>query len=269
MPRRRKASHSHVERARKDACRLQALEARLDCVPVQPQEIAGLGLRKVVDYQDNAYGGQYLEMVERAAKADTAPFDLTLATAQYAANALCYDDILRVADLKTRVSRHQRLRAEVRVKDDQLVQLTEYFHPRLEEFTTTLPVSLGAWLQKNRRAKALYTSRPVKGRRIRTDSVLGFGMKCLHCARWRRSLPRHQSEMAHITAWFYQAMNIAATDRTLAAEVLANRRPVKGYSDTHARGLSQFDRVMSALPMLRGRPDAADLDAPVAHSGTG
>ena len=28
--------------------------------------------------------------------------------------------------------------------------------------------------------------------------------------------------------------------------------------DTHARGLSKFDRVMSALPMLRGRPDAAD-----------
>jgi indolepyruvate ferredoxin oxidoreductase beta subunit len=32
---------------------------------------------------------------------------------------------------------------------------------------------------------------------------------------------------------------------------------VKGYSDTHARGLSKFDRVMSALPLLRGRDDGA------------
>jgi indolepyruvate ferredoxin oxidoreductase beta subunit len=33
---------------------------------------------------------------------------------------------------------------------------------------------------------------------------------------------------------------------------------VKGYSDTHARGLSKFDRVTGAVPLLRGRPDAAD-----------
>jgi indolepyruvate ferredoxin oxidoreductase beta subunit len=33
---------------------------------------------------------------------------------------------------------------------------------------------------------------------------------------------------------------------------------VKGYSDTHARGLSKFDRVLSALPVLQGRPDGAD-----------
>ncbi|MDR7127419.1 indolepyruvate oxidoreductase subunit beta family protein [Pseudotabrizicola sp. 4114] len=237
-----------------------ALEARVDRLPAQAQEIAGLGLKKVVDYQDIAYGGQYLDMVERAAKADAAPFDLTQAAAKYAANALSYDDILRVADLKTRASRHQRVRDEVRVKDDQLLQLTEYFHPRFEEFTTTLPARLGAWLQQNRRAEAFYTRRLDRGRRIRTDSLMGFGMLWVVSALrpWRRSLLRHQTEMAHVTAWFDQAMDIAATDRALAAEVLANRRLIKGYSDTHARGLSKFDRVMSALPMLRGRPDAAD-----------
>ena len=29
-------------------------------------------------------------------------------------------------------------------------------------------------------------------------------------------------------------------------------------SDTHARAHSKFDRVLSALPILKGRPDAAD-----------
>ena len=36
------------------------------------------------------------------------------------------------------------------------------------------------------------------------------------------------------------------------------RRLIKGYSDTHARAQSKFDRVLSALPMLEGREDAAD-----------
>jgi indolepyruvate ferredoxin oxidoreductase beta subunit len=33
---------------------------------------------------------------------------------------------------------------------------------------------------------------------------------------------------------------------------------VKGYSDTHARGVSKFDRVLSSLPMLVEREDGAD-----------
>ena len=36
-------------------------------------------------------------------------------------------------------------------------------------------------------------------------------------------------------------------------------RLVKGYSDTHARGLSKFNRVLSAAPMLTSPPDGAGL----------
>ena len=49
----------------------------------------------------------------------------------------------------------------------------------------------------------------------------------------------------------------AATDPALAAELLANQRLIKGYSDTHARGLDKYARVMAAAERLRGRPDAA------------
>ena len=47
-------------------------------------------------------------------------------------------------------------------------------------------------------------------------------------------------------------------DYVLAVEILNTRRLIKGYSDTHARAHSKFDRVLSALPILKGRPDAAD-----------
>ena len=32
---------------------------------------------------------------------------------------------------------------------------------------------------------------------------------------------------------------------------------VKGYGDTHARGLASYEMVMAALPQLEGKPDAA------------
>ena len=44
----------------------------------------------------------------------------------------------------------------------------------------------------------------------------------------------------------------------LAVEVIRCRRLVKGYSDTHARGLSKFDRVLAAIDLVKDRDDAAD-----------
>jgi indolepyruvate ferredoxin oxidoreductase beta subunit len=40
--------------------------------------------------------------------------------------------------------------------------------------------------------------------------------------------------------------------------VVKCRRLVKGYSDTHARGLSKFDRVLEAVALVAGREDAAE-----------
>ena len=35
-------------------------------------------------------------------------------------------------------------------------------------------------------------------------------------------------------------------------------RLIKGYSDTHARGLSKFDKVIGAVGVIEKQPDAAD-----------
>ena len=59
-------------------------------------------------------------------------------------------------------------------------------------------------------------------------------------------------------AWLKAASERLPGNYNLAVEVLAARRLVKGYSDTHARGLSKFDHVLSALPMLKDREDGAD-----------
>lgn len=238
----------------------RALGARVHALPADIQGMTRRGLEKVVDYQDLAYGAQYLDMVEAIARQDTAPFKMTETAAKYCARALCYDDILRVADLKTRASRFNRVRGEVVVGEDQLLMLTEYFHPRFEEFCTTLPRALGGWLQASPRAERLYRRYFDKGRRVRTDRLSGFALLWAISALrpMRRRLLRHGSEMAHVDRWFATVQEIAPQDRAMAMELLANYRLIKGYSDTHARGLTKFARVMGALPMLRGRADGAD-----------
>ena len=75
----------------------------------------GEGLARVVDWQDVAYGSEYLDNVARLARRDPAPAtaDLTIAAAHWIAVAMSYDDVIRVADLKTRAERFARIRGEV------------------------------------------------------------------------------------------------------------------------------------------------------------
>jgi indolepyruvate ferredoxin oxidoreductase beta subunit len=64
--------------------------------------------------------------------------------------------------------------------------------------------------------------------------------------------------MAHIATWLDLVAAQIGHDDRLALELLKCRRLVKGYSDTHARGASKFDRVTGATTLLAGRADAAD-----------
>ncbi len=73
----------------------------------------------------------------------------------------------------------------------------------------------------------------------------------------RRSSLRHKRETEHLEAWLAQAAEILPKNYDLGVEVLRCRRLVKGYSDTHARGLSKFDRVMAKAQRLAPREDGA------------
>ncbi|HTV68813.1 MAG TPA: indolepyruvate oxidoreductase subunit beta family protein [Rhizobiaceae bacterium] len=240
----------------------QALVARALSLPEPMNDIALRGLRKVVDFQDIAYGKEYLDRLERAVALDDAGkgYALSNAAAKHLANAMCYDDMIRVADLKTRSTRDTRLRGEVGVAEETVVNVTEFFHPRIEEFCGTMPARLGRYIESRPKLAGFLDRRINRGRRIRTDSFSGFfalwfigGLR-----RWRRGLLRHQVEVAHRERWYALALDHVATNYDLAVEILNCRRLIKGYSDTHVRAQSKFDRVLSALPLLKDRADAAD-----------
>ena len=240
----------------------QRLEARVAALPAPVAEWALAGLRKVVDFQDLAYGAEYLAHLARVlAQDDPAQGHvLTREAAKYIANAMAYDDVIRVADLKTRARRFDRIRAEMRVKEGNLMQVTEFMHPRAEEIAGLMPRRLGQRVQQDPVWMARLDRWFNRGRRLRSDSLRAFlllhvlgGMKG-----WRRRTLRHAQEQAHLTRWLDQALLWRAANYDLGVEALRCRRLVKGYSDTHARGLSKFDLVLEAAGRVANRPDAAD-----------
>jgi indolepyruvate ferredoxin oxidoreductase beta subunit len=223
-------------------------------------DMALTGLRKVVAFQDLAYGRAYLDRVEALAAKDHAPFVLTREAAKYIANAMAYDDIIRVADEKTRAGRVGRIAGEMGASADNVLQVTEFLHPRAEEIVSLLPARIGARWAANPARMARIDRWFGKGRRVRTDSLRGFLMLYVvgGLKGWRPKTLRHAEEMAHLDRWLTVVDGYLPANYDLAVEVLRCRRLVKGYSDTHARGLSKFDGVLEAVALVKDRPDAAD-----------
>ena len=240
----------------------ETLMARAVLLPASVQEMAIAGLGKVVDFQNAAYGFTYLSHLDRVIKADSAAegWRLGIAAAKYIANAMAYDDIIKVADLKTRAPRLARIRREMGAGEQHLIQLTEFFHPRAEEVSSLMPAKMGAKWESNSKRMALLTKLFGKGRRLRTDTMRSFLM--LHflggLKGYRLKTRRHAVEVAHLESWLETCLATREADYEMAVELLKNRRLIKGYSDTHARGLGKFDRVMGAVELLRGRKDAAE-----------
>ncbi|MFW8635482.1 indolepyruvate oxidoreductase subunit beta family protein [Cribrihabitans pelagius] len=239
----------------------QKLTARLAKLPPEVQEMAGPGLRKVVDFQDAAYGAEYLSRLEAVLARDSAEqgHELSREAAKYIANAMAYDDVIRVADLKTRSQRFGRIEAETGA-DGKLMTLTDYLHPRAEEITGLLPARLGARVEASPRQMARLERLFAKGRRIRTDSLRGFLMLYMMggLRSWRRRTRRHAVEQAHLDDWLATAMDYLPGRYGMAVEVIRCRRLIKGYSDTHARSLSKFACVLEGARMVEARDDGPE-----------
>lgn len=239
---------------------------RIAAYPHAMRDMATRGLAKVVDFQDLAYGAEYLERldavlaVDKASGADGREWALSVAAAKHVANAMTYDDVIRVADRKTRADRFTRIRGEVEAPADALVQVTEFMHPRGEEVCSILPAGLGRFVEARPRLLAGLDRMVNRGRRVRTDSLIWFTVlfTLAGLRRWRRRLLRHAKETDHIERWLALALQTAPQNYALAVEIVACRRLIKGYSDTHQRGLSKFDRVLATVPLLAPRDDGGD-----------
>lgn len=211
-----------------------------------------LGVQRMLDYQDAAYGEFYLDRLQRIAALDRAPYELSSEAARHLALWMSYEDTIRVADLKTRADRMARVRAEVRAGDDQLLGVTEFMHPRLQEICETLPASLGRAILRSKRLSAVLDGFFQNGRYVETTSLHWFLILRVLAKykRFRRGSLRYREEQARIERWLEMVHDAAKSDTELALEWVKCQRLIKGYGDTFERGLANFESIRSAFVAL-------------------
>jgi indolepyruvate ferredoxin oxidoreductase beta subunit len=219
------------------------------------------GARRLMDYQDMDYAALYLDRLGAIKTLDSTAWNwvLTREVARALALWMSYEDVMRVAQQKVGRARMDKVRAEVNVRPDQLLHVTEYMHPRWQEFCDTLPAGLGRRLQRSAALKRL-SPWFEKGRHVRTTNIFWFLMLSLLAARRgaRRGTLRFGIENARIENWLASIGDAAQSNYAAAVELARNQNLIKGYGETHERGLRKFDTVMSAWRNLRGSVDAAN-----------
>ena len=136
-----------------------------------------------------------------------------------------------------------------RVQAGQVLAINEYMHPRVREICETLPGGLGRWLERTDWARKLVEARTQKGRVIQTSSLRGYLMLAMvaYSRRWRLGTIRYADENRRIEDWLRRIAGTASSQPELALEMAQCQRLVKGYSDTHERGVRNYETVMDAV----------------------
>ena len=216
------------------------------------------GVERLTDYQDARYAAEYLDLLEpiRASAGDPA---LIEETARYLALWMSYEDAIRVADLKTRAARFDRVRRESRAGTGQLVQIHDYVYPRIGELADILPARIGEWLLGTGWARRIVERFTRHGKIVETTSLGGFlRLYAVAALRpWRRKSLRYRREHRRIREWLALIRELAAENYALAREVAECPRLIKGYGDTHASGMRKFDALIAAIPRLRAIDNGA------------
>ena len=208
------------------------------------QEVLDTAVSRLKDYQ----GERYAKLFEERLKPFLRDEALAAEVGRHLAVWMSYEDIIRVADLKTRASRFERVRREVNAKPGEPVVVIDYLKPGVEEFASVLPAALGRrlvdWATRRGKLDAYNV-----GMHVKTSGVFGWLLvRSLAGLRfWRPFSYRYQEEQKLIERWLGHVAEAAKRDRALALEIAECARLVKGYGETHRRGKGNFLAIVDAL----------------------
>ena len=256
------------------------IPAAVTDLPEPLREVVALGHARVVDFQDEAYGALYLERVHALAAAsptaDPAGRHAVTEAVRRLALWMAYEDIPRVAELKTRPERFAAIRKEAEMSDSQILRVQEFVKPGLDEIAAMLPAALGRRLAARAAAGKSLPHRPLvvddedagrslpllgRGMRVSTTTITGHAtMRMLaQIKRWRRRSLRYGDEQAAIEIWLGTMRRALARSPEFAGALAELPRLLKGYGDTQARGRASYAAVMRRIvePALAGGTEAA------------
>ncbi len=215
------------------------------------------GIKRTADYQDVGYATLYLDRLEKIRDRDSevgnGTYRLLNEVARYTALWMTYEDTIRVADLKVRRSRFNRVGKEARIKSEQIIQIREYLHPGIEEISDTLPTPIGRWLLNTKTVRKVIERITKEGIRLHTTSLHGYiilyTLSRLKFIR-RRSL-RFNLEQARIEIWLSLIHDVVSENYDLAYEIAECANVIKGYGETHANGWRNYLLIMEEVVRVR------------------
>jgi len=215
--------------------------------PAALHRTLGEAVARLIDYQDARLAERFLDRVRRVRALDQ-DGALTEVFARRLAVWMSYEDVIRVADLKTRRSRFDRIRQEQGAGDGTVLVVTDYFKPDLDELYGILPARIAAPIARwaERRWPG---GRPTPGQHVRTTSVLGF-LRVWVLGRLRFLRPvslRFEREHALMARWERAVLDAAAVDRGLAIEVADAATVVRGYGQVRRRLSHAFERLLDEV----------------------
>jgi indolepyruvate ferredoxin oxidoreductase beta subunit len=238
-----------------------ALAGRVaDELPAPVGDIALHGALRALDYQDVRYANEYLDRLKAFLEVDNADqdYELSAEVARQLALQMCYEDTIRVADLKIRRERIERIREQVNAADDQPLRIVEYFHPRIEEVCDTLPAFLGRAIMNSGTLRKGLSPLFRKGRNVTTSSISGFGFLYLlsRLRFMRRSTYRYKRQQQFIDDWLDRVTSAACDDYEYGLAVARCIEIVRGYGETYERGLSRY---LATVDRHSGARNAEDV----------
>ncbi len=231
------------------------------CVPsgtaAAEPDLVALGHARVVEFQDAAYGELYRQRVERLRAAERLADpqgrhggELAREGARFLALCMAFDDVVRVADLKSRAGRFDRVRRESGAKAGEVMRIADHFKPGVTELAGLLPQPLAQrlldWESRRRRDGAAPLAVALK---LRADSISGFlALRLLASLRWlRRRGQRYAEEQALIECWLAVVETAAANSWENAFELALCARLIKGYGATNERAKENLGHIMKHL----------------------
>lgn len=212
---------------------------------------------RLIDYQDSRYATLFLDRVRRLRERDPGT-RLTEIFARRLAVWMSYEDAIRVADLKTRRGRFDRIRQEHGAVDGATMVVTDYLKPDLDEIYGLLPAAVGAPIARWAEGRWPH-GRPTLAQHVKTTSILGF-LRVWTLGRLRFLRPsslRYQRESALTARWEQAVLETALLDADLACEVAELATVVKGYGEVRRRLSRGLARVLDEVvtPVLARRED--------------
>jgi len=253
--------------AESEPASVPAMTAAVQALPPPVRAFAALGYARLLDYQGRSYAELYLERLQTVLHAENAadPQQLqahaaTRHTARWLALWMAFDDIVRVADLKSRASRWQRVRLEVKAQADELLRVYEYFKPGVPELAALLPAWAASPLQRWHQQRLAQGKEPwALALKIGSHSVLGLlALRGLAGLKWLRPHgSRFQQEQQDIQMWLHAVTQGLQDDWHLGAELAQCGQLIKGYGSTNERAKRNLQHILTQLAAPSINPSAS------------